>query len=93
MDRQHKRDLEIDRDPVDRASRDGLVADDEPAQIGSGRRAFAHFSTLAPDDWLPPDEKLDEQLNDRAANHWPMVAIKALLAIAMGAAGLAIPVR
>ena len=92
MNRQHTRDIEIDRDPVDRASRDGLTADDAPARIGSGRRAFAHFSTLAPDDWLPADGQLDEQLNDRAANHWPMVAIKGLLAIAMGAAGLAIPV-
>ena len=92
MDRQHTRDIEIDRDPVDRASRDGFTANDATPRIGPGRRAFAHFSTLASDDWLPEEGQLDEQLNDRAANHWPMVAIKALLAIVMGAAALAIPV-
>jgi len=92
MDRRHTHDIEIDRDPVDRASRDGLPTGDAPTRLGSRHRAFAHFSTLAPDDWLPQDGQLDEQLNDRAANHWPMVAIKALLAIAMGATALAIPV-
>jgi len=92
MDRQRTRDIEIERDPVDRASRDGFPAHDAPTRAGPGRRAFTQFSTLAPDDWLPPDAQLDEQLNDRAANHWPIVAIKALLAIAMGAVGLAIPV-
>ena len=92
MDRHRTRDIEIERDPVDRASRDGFSANDTPTRMGSGRRAFTQFSTLAPDDWLPPDAQLDEQLNDRAANHWPIVVIKALLAIAMGAAGLAIPI-
>ena len=90
MDRQRPSDSETERDPVDRA-RAAFPTSGTPDWTGAGRRAFAHFSTLAADDWLPPVD-MDERLNDRAANHWPLVAIKGLLAIAIGAACLAIPV-
>jgi uncharacterized membrane protein HdeD (DUF308 family) len=87
MNRYQPRDIEVDRDPADRASRNTLPTEDAPT--GPSRRAFAQFSTLASQNWLPPD---DEPLNDRAANHWPMVAIKGLLAIAIGAIGIAVPI-
>lgn len=85
MNRHQTSDIETARDPVDRTTRGA------PARIGNEPRAFAQFSTLAPDDWLPPVD-IDEKLNDRAANHWPMVAIKGILAIIVGAVILALPI-
>jgi len=91
MDRHRTPDNKTEPDPVDQMARASFPASGTPDWTGAGRRAFAQFSTLAPDDWLPAED-LDEKLNDRAANHWPLVAIKGLLAITIGAVCLALDV-